>query len=64
MTIFYYPTLLGFVASTLAYVFNPDLADNGVYTGIVIVVRVLARGVHVGARRHRRDRQARLERRC
>ena len=23
MTIFYYPTLLGFVASTLAYVFNP-----------------------------------------
>jgi hypothetical protein len=38
MTIFYYPTLLGFVASTLAFVFNPDLADNGVYTGIVIVV--------------------------
>ena len=38
MTIFYYPTLLGFVASTLAYVFNPDLADNGVYTGIVIVL--------------------------
>jgi amino acid transporter len=38
MTIFYYPTLLAFVASTLAYVFNPDLATNGVYTGIVIVV--------------------------
>lgn len=37
MTIFYYPTLLGFVASTLAFVFNPDLATNGVYTGIVIV---------------------------
>ena len=37
MTIFYYPTLLGFVASTLAYVFNPDLATNGIYTGIVIV---------------------------
>ncbi|HSH33401.1 MAG TPA: amino acid permease, partial [Actinomycetota bacterium] len=37
MTIFYYPTLLGFVASTLAYVFNPDLATNGVYTGVVIV---------------------------
>ena len=34
MTIFYYPTLLGFVASTLAYIFNPDLADNGVYTGV------------------------------
>lgn len=28
MTIFYYPTLLGFVASTLAYVFNPDLAEG------------------------------------
>ena len=28
MTIFYYPTLLGFVASTLAYVFNPDLATT------------------------------------
>src|SRR5215471_2819724 len=27
MTIFYYPTLLGFVASTLAYVINPNLAD-------------------------------------
>jgi glutamate:GABA antiporter len=38
MTIFYYPTLLGFVASTLAYVINPDLASNGVYTGVVIVV--------------------------
>ena len=38
MTIFYYPTLLGFVASTLAYVFNPELATSGVYTGIVIVV--------------------------
>ncbi|MDW5595448.1 APC family permease [Conexibacter stalactiti] len=38
MTIFYYPTLLGFVASTLAYVFNPDLATNGVYTGVVIVI--------------------------
>ena len=62
MTIFYYPTLLGFVASTLAYVFNPDLADNGVYTGIVIVVVFWARRVHVGSRRHRRDRQARVER--
>jgi glutamate:GABA antiporter len=29
MTIFYYPSLLGFVASTLAYVINPDLAANG-----------------------------------
>ena len=62
MTIFYYPTLLGFVASTLAYVFNPDLADNGVYTGIVIVV-VFWSGVFLSARgRHRRDRQARVKR--
>jgi amino acid transporter len=38
MTIFYYPSLLGFVASTLAYVFNPELASNGVWTAIVIVV--------------------------
>lgn len=48
MTIFYYPTLLGFVASTLAYVINPKLADNGVYTGIVIVV-VFWAGVWVSA---------------
>src|ERR671911_565340 len=49
MTIFYYPTLLGFVASTLAYVFNPDLADNGIYTGIVIVI-VFWSGVFLSAR--------------
>jgi putative glutamate/gamma-aminobutyrate antiporter len=49
MTIFYYPTLLGFVASTLAYIFNPDLADNGVYTGVVIVV-VFWTGVFLSAR--------------
>ena len=49
MTIFYYPTLLGFVASTLAYVFNPELANNGVYTGIVIVV-VFWAGVFLSAR--------------
>jgi glutamate:GABA antiporter len=49
MTIFYYPTLLGFVASTLAFVFNPDLADHGVYTGIVIVV-VFWLGVFMSAR--------------
>ena len=49
MTIFYYPTLLGFVASTLAYVFNPELATNGVYTGIVIVV-VFWAGVFLSAR--------------
>ena len=38
MTIFYYPSLLGFVASTLAYVINPDLASNGVWTALVIMV--------------------------
>jgi amino acid transporter len=38
MTIFYYPSLLGYVASTLAYVFNPDLASNGLWTAAVIVV--------------------------
>src|SRR5918994_2350413 len=49
MTIFYYPTLLGFVASTLAYIFNPDLADSGVYTGIVIVLGFWT-GVFLSAR--------------
>jgi amino acid transporter len=49
MTIFYYPSLLGFVAATLAYVFNPALASNGVYTAIVIVV-VYWTGVWVSSR--------------
>jgi amino acid transporter len=38
MTIFYYPSLLGFVASTLASVINPDLAANGLWTALVIMV--------------------------
>jgi len=37
-TIFFYPALLAYVASTLAYVFDPGLASNGVYNAIVIVV--------------------------
>ncbi|GAA0462818.1 amino acid transporter [Actinoplanes capillaceus] len=37
-TIFYYPSLLAYVASTLAYVFDPSLAANGVWTALVIVV--------------------------
>ena len=37
-TIFYYPALLAYVASTLAYVFDPGLAVNGVYTAVVIIV--------------------------
>ena len=38
MTIFYYPSLLASVASTLAFVINPELASNGTYTAIVILV--------------------------
>ncbi|MGW8355255.1 APC family permease [Streptomyces wedmorensis] len=38
MTIFYYPSLLGFVASTIAYIIDPALASSGPYTAIVIVV--------------------------
>ena len=35
----WYPTVLGFAASCLAYLFmRPSLAQNGVYTGIVILV--------------------------
>jgi glutamate:GABA antiporter len=37
-TIFYYPALLGYVASTLAYVVDPGLAGNGVYNAAVIIV--------------------------
>ncbi|MEU1285609.1 APC family permease [Kitasatospora sp. NPDC005856] len=49
MTIFYYPSLLAYVASTIAYVVNPGLASNGVYTAIVIVV-VYWTGVWVSSR--------------
>ncbi|BCJ45785.1 amino acid transporter [Actinoplanes ianthinogenes] len=49
MTIFYYPSLLGFVASTLAYVINPDLASSGLWTAIVIMVCYWA-GVWVSSR--------------
>src|SRR5579859_7343013 len=37
-TIFLYPALLAYVAGTLAYVFDPGLAANGVYNAVVIVV--------------------------
>jgi glutamate:GABA antiporter len=50
-TTFYYPAVLAYVASTLAYVFAPGLAHSGLYTTIVIIVLfwgavlVSARGV-------------------
>ncbi|AHK35393.1 putative transporter (plasmid) [Rhodococcus opacus PD630] len=49
MTIFYYPSLLGYVASTLAYVINPDLASNGVWTALVIMVAYWS-GVFISSR--------------
>ncbi|AUY54394.1 APC family permease [Streptomyces sp. CB01881] len=38
MTIFYYPSLLAYVAPTIAYVVNPSLASNVPYTAVVIMV--------------------------
>jgi glutamate:GABA antiporter len=37
-TTFYYPAVLAYIASTLAYVFAPSLAHSGLYTTIVIIV--------------------------
>ena len=37
-TIFYYPALLAYVGSTLAYVIDQRLASNGVYTAAIIIV--------------------------
>jgi len=37
-TTFYYPAVLAYVASTLAYIFAPGLAHSGLYTTIVIIV--------------------------
>ncbi|MEU1429495.1 amino acid permease [Nocardia sp. NPDC005746] len=37
MTIFYYPSLLAYVASTFAYIIDPSLASNGLYVAIVII---------------------------
>ncbi|HXW59200.1 MAG TPA: APC family permease, partial [Solirubrobacteraceae bacterium] len=37
-TIFYYPALLGYVGSTLAYVIDQRLASNGIYTAAIIIV--------------------------
>ena len=38
MTIFYYPALLAYVASTFAYIIDPNLASSGLYTAAVIIV--------------------------
>jgi glutamate:GABA antiporter len=37
-TIFFYPALLAYVADTLAYVIDPRLASNGIYTAAIIIV--------------------------
>jgi glutamate:GABA antiporter len=55
-TIFYYPALLAYVASTLAYAIDPSLASNGVYNAAVIIalfwggVLITSRGVELVAR--------------
>jgi amino acid transporter len=38
MTIFYYPALLAYIGATISYVFDPNLANSGVYTAAIIVV--------------------------
>jgi glutamate:GABA antiporter len=48
-TIFYYPALLAYVAGTLAYVIDPNLASNGVYNAVVIIVLFWV-GVFVSSR--------------
>ncbi len=48
-TTFYYPALLAYIASTLAYVFAPSLAHSGLYTTVVIIVLFWA-AVFVSAR--------------
>jgi glutamate:GABA antiporter len=37
-TIFFYPALLAQIAGTVAYVFDPRLASNGVYNAVIIIV--------------------------
>ena len=36
--VIYYPTVLSFVTATIAYIFNPDLANNTTYTLTLILV--------------------------
>ena len=55
-TIFYYPALLGYVGSSLAYVVDQRLASNGVYTAVIIIVMfwggvlIVSRGTGLVAR--------------
>ena len=37
-TIFYYPTVLAYVASTFAYIIDPKLAGNGIYIAAMLVL--------------------------
>ena len=39
--LFYYPTLLSFLAASLAYIFKPALAGNAIYTFSVILAAFL-----------------------
>jgi glutamate:GABA antiporter len=48
-TIFFYPALLAYIADTLAYVIDPRLAGNGVFTAVIIIVLFWA-GVLVTSR--------------
>jgi putative glutamate/gamma-aminobutyrate antiporter len=36
--VIWYPTVLAFIAATIAYIFSPGLADNAVFTSIAILV--------------------------
>ncbi|MBW1780883.1 MAG: amino acid permease [Deltaproteobacteria bacterium] len=36
--VIWFPTVLSFIAATLAYAFSPDLADNKLYTLVVVLV--------------------------
>lgn len=36
--VIWYPTILSFIAATLAYAFNPALADNKIYTLTIVLV--------------------------
>lgn len=55
-TMVWYPTILSFIAGTIAYVFNPDLAQNKTFITCIslaafwIMTLLNLRGIHVSAR--------------